>query len=140
MKEVYYYLNLNAKEIGSSHKDNRASNKRELMVNCAGSINTGIKHKSDNKEGRLDYYLMYVTDGTNRFFAKDCKAELKQGDVIILPPSTGYIQEFDGEGELNYLWVHFTGSGVDSVLKELGIKIYPCVNKTREPNRPSVSP
>lgn len=134
MKEAYYYLNLNLQQSGSLNKDNRASDKRELLVNCAGSINTSIQHKSENKEGRLDYYLMYVTKGTIRFFAKDCTATLNQGDIMILPPSTGYSQVYNIGDELNYLWVHFTGSGVDSVLKELNIKAFPCVNKTKEPN------
>ena len=134
MKEVYYYLNLNAQKIGEPGKDNRASDKRELLVNCAGSINTSISHKSENKDGRLDYYLMYITKGINHFFAKEQSNALSQGDFIVLPPNTPYSQKFDGEGELNYLWVHFTGGGVEQVLKELNIKSYPHVNKTKEPN------
>ncbi len=134
MKEAFYYLNLNTRTSGALNKDNRASDKRELLVNCAGSINTTMKHKSENKQGRLDYYLMYIVAGTHCFSSEGERQTLSQGDIIILPPSKSYLQEFKLDGELNYLWVHFTGSEVDRVLDELGIKLFPHVNKTKEPN------
>lgn len=134
MKEVYYYLNLNAQKAGDLSKDNRASDKRELLVNCAGSINTGIKHKSENNEGRLDYYLLYFTSGTMLFRSGKDNVQISSGDIIILPPGNGYTQEYRGGEEMNYLWLHFTGGGVDRALEELNIKTFPGVNKTREPN------
>ena len=134
MKEVYYYLNLNSQLIGALDKDNRKSNKRELLVNCAGSINTSLPHTSKNINGRLDYYLIYTTNGTLHFSDNSTTKALGRGDIIILPPDTPYKQRFDGDESLNYLWVHFTGGGVERLLKELSINIFPYVNKTSEPN------
>ena len=73
MKEVYYYLNLNAAFNNALNRDDRVSDKRELLVNCAGSINTRIKHKSVNQKGRLDYYLLYVTEGCFSFLTNEIK-------------------------------------------------------------------
>lgn len=132
MKEVYYYLNLNAAFNNALNRDDRVSDKRELLVNCAGSINTRIKHKSINQKGRLDYYLLYVTEGCFSFSTNEIKKELHPGDIIVVPPSTGYIQELNMNENLNYLWVHFTGSNVNGILEELGINFFPCVNKTKK--------
>ena len=134
MKEAFYYLNLRPVKDGELDKDNRASDKRELLVNCAGSINTRLNHTSINKAGRRDYYLIYLNSGTCTFRGGDTERALQHGDVIILPPNTSYSQRFSQDEALNYLWVHFTGSGVENVLKELKIDIFPCVNKTKEPN------
>lgn len=134
MKEAYYYLNLNSQLSGDLSKDNRASDKRELLVNCAGSINTDIKHKSENNEGRLDFYLLYLTSGSLQFCSGESNVQINPGDIIILPPGNGYAQSFYNGAELNYLWVHFTGGGVENALKELNISTFPIVNKTKEPN------
>lgn len=133
MKEAFYYLNLNSQLTGDLGKDDRVSDKRELLVNCAGSINTSRIHTSENAKGRLDYYLLYTIKGTHKFTGNGSTAVLSEGDVIILPPKTSYSQQFTG-GELNYLWVHFTGSNIEELLGELDIKIYPSINKTEQPN------
>ena len=134
MKEEYHYLNLNPLTPLSTSKDERVSHSRELLVNCAGSINTSLNHKSGNSKGRLDYYLMYVLSGSNYVTANGNAVTVDVGDAIIIPPHTPYFQKFSSASELNYLWIHFTGSGVDNILKELSISLFPMVNKTSQNN------
>ncbi|MBE6674816.1 MAG: AraC family transcriptional regulator [Ruminococcaceae bacterium] len=134
MKEVYHYLNLSLQTSGDLDKDNRESKKQGLLVNCAGSINTSKRHKSENISGRADYYLIYVTAGNLLFSNGKSALRLFAGDVIILPPHTAYMQQLDNDGGLNYLWLHFTGGGVDEALREYGIKLYPFINKTSPSN------
>ena len=134
MQEAFYYINLNSQISGELTKDSRLSLKRELLVNCAGSINTHKAHKSNNVPGRADYYLIYVTEG-NLFFSS-CGTEmcLKPFDAIVLPPDTPYFQALEKSEELNYLWVHFTGKNVEGVLNQLGIKLFPHINKVNQNN------
>ena len=134
MKEVFYYLNLSSEKAGELDKDNRASDKKELLVNCAGSINTRLTHTSENKKGRLDYYLVYINNGNCKFQGGDTARTLYQGDIIILPPNTCYSQQFNDSEGINYLWIHFTGRSVEKILSELNIELFPAINKTKEPN------
>ena len=77
MKESFHYLNLSTKVSGSIDKDSRTSLKRELLVNCAGSINTKRIHTTKNPVGREDYYLIYITEGTLLFDSLGAQVELK---------------------------------------------------------------
>ncbi len=134
MKESYHYLNLDAKRSGEINKDSRSSLKKELLVNCAGSINSQRIHKTNNALGRKDYYLIYITKGT--LYYKSCGVEtyLNPFDAIVLPPNTPYIQRQDTNEELNFLWVHFTGNNVEDILHQLGIMKFPFINKVNQSN------
>ncbi|MBO5262042.1 MAG: helix-turn-helix domain-containing protein [Clostridia bacterium] len=134
MKEVYHYLNLTAQKSGDLNKDNRASASRELIVNCAGSINTSIKHKSINKDGRLDYYLLYMVTGNYSIISGEHTVNINEGDAIVIPPSTPYAHCHTSSKDLNYLWVHFTGSSVEKILNSFGIELFPRVNKVSGSN------
>ena len=134
MKEVYHYLNLTAQKSGDLNKDNRASASRELIVNCAGSINTSIKHKSINKDGRLDYYLLYMVTGNYSIISGEHTVNISEGDAIVIPPSTPYAHCHTSSKDLNYLWVHFTGSSVEKILNSFGIELFPRVNKVSGSN------
>ena len=134
MTESFHYLNFNNLPPGALTKDSRLSTKRELLVNCAGSINTHKIHESNNVDGRDDYYLIYVTEGSLMFNSCDKKIYLKPFDAIVLPPNTPYIQGLDKEERLNYLWVHFTGSNIDELLLQFGIERFPHINKVNSNN------
>lgn len=134
MKEAFHYLNLNTKNSGEIDKDSRISLKRELVVNCAGSINTKRVHKTNNALGRKDYYLIYITEGVLCFDSLGISTKLKPFDVIVLPPNTPYVQALTESNELNYLWVHFTGNNVESILSQFEIRKFPFINKVSQSN------
>lgn len=134
MKESLYYLNLSSLPDGEALKDSRLSIKRDILVNCAGSINTPCPHICDAKSGRADYYMIYIAEGNLLFNSCGKKVYLAPFDAIILPPNTPYLQELDKNENLNYLWVHFTGGEVENILCELGIKKFPHVNKVAQNN------
>ncbi len=134
MKESLHYLNLSSLPDGEALKDSRFSLKREVLVNCAGSINTPCPHKCDAKSGRVDYYLIYIVEGNLLFSSCGKNVYLTPFDTIILPPNTPYLQELDKSENLNYLWVHFTGGEIENILCELGIKKFPHINKVAQNN------
>ncbi len=134
MKESFYYLNLDTKNVGEINKDDRFSLKRELVLNCAGCINTQHIHNFKNSEGRKDYYLIYITKGSLHFNSCGMEMYLKPFEAIILPPGIPYMQGLDTREELNYLWAHFTGKSVEKILNQFGINKFPLVNTVNQAN------
>lgn len=131
METKYYYLNLFDDGI---NRDNREITSRPLMVNCAGCIKTVYTRGNFNHKGRQDYYLIYIISGKMQLSSGNTKAEAFDGDVVIFPPKKEYGHIHPENEKLNYLWVHFTGSDVEKILKEYKIGIFPQVNKTTEKN------
>lgn len=105
---------------------NRASDEVPLLVNCAGTISIAESFTTYNAEGRLDYYIMYIVDGRLRARLGEQTAKLGAGDFIIFPPRNKYWYNFSGNGEINYYFVHFTGSAAESLLATLGLSELPC--------------
>ena len=106
-----------------------ASDSAPLIVNCAGNFNSTFPFSTDNPAGRKDFYLMYITRGTLSVRISEEIVSAEAGSVIIFPPECGYYYRFDGEGEINYLWAHFTGSYAAELLKRLGISQLPAIYK-----------
>ena len=129
MKSYLYYLKYNDKYL-NWHNPNYGSieaTNRPLIVNCASCVNTPEQHKNANVNGRLDYTLIYVIQGTLTSHTPSGSIIIEGGNVLIIPPKTPY--EFDCSGEVIYfLTVHFTGSEVLSKLNEYGIPLFPSIN------------
>ncbi len=108
------------------------SDRLSLLVNCTGSFFGLSRFLTDNAEGRLDYYLLYVVQGKLMMCFPDGEREMKPGNFVIIPPRTHYRYTYEGGGEISYFWVHFTGGQVESILKEYGLTLYPAVHKIDE--------
>ena len=128
MKSFGYSAFKDTKNFGLNNC-NLASDKRPLMINCAGKWETDKYFNTFNKDGRLDYYIMYITKGHISIFADDTPILCDAGSLILFPPNKGYHYINDQSVHTEYLWVHFTGSHTESFIKEYGISIFPAVNK-----------
>ena len=104
------------------------SDKYPLLVNCTGVFSENRKFTSDNPEGRLDYYLMYVITGRVDVHFPDAIKECGEGSLIVFPPNTRYTYTHSEDGILEYVFIHFTGSAVEEVLADCGILIHPEIN------------
>ena len=113
---------------------NIASTEERLSVNCAGKTWAGVEHTHFNPKGRLDYYLIYIVSGRMRAYNEGEWIELTEGDVIITPPKTPYKHHLFDDDDMHYLWVHFTGNGVESILNRYKLDLFPCVHKTSSRN------
>ena len=98
-----------------------------IVVNCAGQMQMTYPFTTDNKEGRLDYYLMYIKSGRIRLSSPQGELIASAGDAVCFPPRRRYTYSFSDEGELNYFWCHFTGSDAASLVSELGFGELPNV-------------
>ena len=109
---------------------NRLCLDRPLILNCTGTYNTNSRFNTYNRIGRDDYYLLYIVSGKLHVTAEDREVESKKGDLWIFPPHTLYkYSHTDGE-DIEYMFVHFTGSEVESTLEECSLKLHPEVNRT----------
>ena len=96
-----------------------------LIVNCAGQMNTSFSFTTDNPQGRLDFYLMYIKSGSLSVSLPSGEARAEAGQAVIFPPCRHYRYSFSGGGELSYFWCHFTGSDAEALLSELGLSPLP---------------
>ena len=103
------------------------SSSAPIVVNCAGQTQMTYPFITDNKEGRLDYYLMYIKSGRLRVSLPSGEAIATAGDVVCFPPRRRYTYSFSGEGELNYFWCHFSGSDAADLVSEVGFGELPGV-------------
>ena len=103
-----------------------ASDKQPLEINCTGCFFTKSRFAVENKEGRKDYYFLYVSSGTLELVLPQSRVIMSKGNFVIIPPQTKY-QYAHTEGKLEYFWVHFTGSQVQNLLSEYELPLYPTV-------------
>lgn len=137
MKSFWHYLTDFSFENpqGTGSLGNRESVDLPLMVNCAGRISTDDNSTNSVSSGRLDYYLLYVISGTIEVELENSTMRVGENTLMIVPPRCGYRHTVLGNlGEVNYLWVHFTGSDVLSRLEKYGIMLFPKINQTNPIN------
>ena len=137
MKHIWHYLkDFDISNLSATTKHgNRECTDLPLMVNCAGKINQLGSSVNSNPQGRLDFYLMYIISGEAKIYNGSETTIAKEGSVIVFPPNKGYKHSSSDAVPISYLWVHFTGSEAQSILKRYGIKMYPTINKARGENR-----
>ena len=112
---------------GSFNRCSIKSDVSPLIVNCAGRFCSRFPFTTDNPEGRLDYYFMYVISGELSVFLGADQKKLSANQGAIFAPNYHYRYSFSGNGELSYLWCHFTGSDAEALLSELGFSPLPFV-------------
>lgn len=105
---------------------------KPLVVNCAGNFSVNRRFATDNVEGRLDFYLLYVHTGRLTVSLPCGDKVCTSGDFIIYPPRQRYRYSHEREDELDYFWVHFTGADVESLLSEYDLLTYPSINSTKD--------
>lgn len=101
---------------------NEAFADRFLVVNCTG-ICVLNKPFSTDRPGRVDYYLMYLYQGTLDILVNGRMTVISPGELVIFHPGTHIAySKREGTPELIYYWAHFTGSGVGELLKSCGLE------------------
>lgn len=96
---------------------NRSIAQYPLYINCIGT--TKCSEGIDNITFRYDYYLIYMHEGSLTLHTPQIDVTLRKGEIIVLPPYTT-IAKTSRKGEnINYLWMHFTGSNADELLNHV---------------------
>lgn len=104
------------------------SDEYPLIINHLNDCFTSLPpfiYDTYNRQGRDDYFLIYVTDGIFNTEIDDKIYSLGKGSVIIYPPSYKY--HYWGEPPSKYLSIHFTGSHAKKLLDDLGFLKMPYI-------------
>ena len=112
----HYYT---AKTMLEAHTENRTV---PLTVNCCGRVVRVLEFTTDVPAGRRDYYLMYMLHGTLSARFGQTDGVLHPGSFVCIQPGSSYRYSNDGDNEIHYLTMHFTGYEADTLLQQAGIQ------------------
>lgn len=94
-----------------------------LRINSCGCYRfTGREGMGTKRAGgRPDYQLLYVANGKGFFnVSGTAKSEITSGHMILYRPYEPQDYQYQAGDATEIYWVHFTGSGVESLLNEMG--------------------
>ncbi len=89
---------------------------RFLVVNCSGICMMSEPFNSFNKNGRKDYYMIYLFAGELEMELEGQIHAFRGGNLVIFPPGCAYRYTKRNREELVYFWAHFTGYGAREML------------------------
>ncbi len=97
-----------------------------LAVNNCGRVSFEKTRFSSRPEGRKDYMLLYVTEGSGFCLIDGAKHSLGAGDMVVLRPLQPLVFSFSGSN--SHYWLHFTGTDAEGILASVGISANSCFN------------
>lgn len=92
-----------------------------LVVNCSGVCVFTEPFTTNAKNGRRDYYLMYLYEGELEMDIGGSRQSVQAGNIVIFPPGCAYRYTKRGHDELVYYWMHFTGFAAQGLLDRCGL-------------------
>ena len=96
---------------------------RWLVVNCTGTQHFSVPFHTRSSSGRNDYYLLYMNHGELTVSYANGDQLLHAGDFCIYSPHMPYYYGKDDYGtDMVYLFAHFTGYGVEELLRLSGFE------------------
>lgn len=78
-----------------------------------------------NRQFRVDYYLMYILEGSLNLLLDGEYVEFKAGEFALFPPYTVIDYEKKKEENLVYYLAHFSGTDVERFLDGIGLGSIP---------------
>ncbi|MBE6583514.1 MAG: helix-turn-helix domain-containing protein [Ruminococcaceae bacterium] len=105
-----------------------------LMINCAGCVDASLPFTTNNAQGRLDTYLLYVTHGNLCIPDGEKVINAPAGSVVLFPANQPYSYYYSGGERLVYLWAHFTGSEAALRAEQYGLDYFPCIHRAAKNN------
>jgi len=100
---------------------NRELDTVPLAVNCTGIVSLTRDFSNTNPTGRRDFYLIYLIQGEMDLYVNGTYFHFEPGQFVLLPPKTPFRYNNKNHTEVNYYWVHFTGSDAGKLMDELKI-------------------
>lgn len=90
-----------------------------LLVNCCG--NDKFHHKNfwqRRRNGRKDYYLIFVKSGQLLCHVEGVNYQVKEGHIILISPHQSHEIYYSDKAYQEVYWVHFTGYGAYPLLEK----------------------
>lgn len=96
-----------------------------LIVNSAGLQSSPPIFHTSAKNGRVDYYLLYLTEGEMPLSFGGRQTLLHPGSFVIIPPNCPYDYHTAPGLPVSYFFVHFTGFWASHYLEQYGFSSLP---------------
>ena len=71
------------------------------------------------EKGRIDYHILYVSEGVCHLTLKGVKKEVPRGNIILFYPNEPQQYSFYASEKSVSYFIHFTGTGCESILHKL---------------------
>lgn len=107
-----------------------------LLVNCTGLCVLPEPFTSHSRDGRNDYYFLYLWKGMLNILVDGAMRPMLPGQVIVISPRQEYRYQMLGKEEVRYYWIHFTGFGAAATLEKCAI---PCGKLLEIGNREEIA-
>lgn len=100
--------------------DQNVSTSAPLVVNSAGIIKNNPEFQTNLPNGRVDYYLLYLLEGSMPFSFLEKNYRLLPGSFVIIPPRCAYRYHSIPGSTVKYFFIHFTGFWAKDSLARYG--------------------
>lgn len=111
---------MSEKTMEFNDKTNFKSNKYFHINSCGKQNHSGYAYPLLRSHGRIDYQILYITEGGCVVIQNDEEIMLEPGKMILYKPHEKQHYKFNPPYSQSY-WIHFTGIGVEEVLKRLNL-------------------
>ncbi len=103
--------------------DDLPSEEAELLVKSCGHYKLIHLNKMETTRvnGRRDYQLLYVSEGTAHFILEGLRYDVGKGGVFLYEPGVPQEYYYVLQEKPDIYWIHFTGTGVEPLLCSLGL-------------------
>lgn len=92
-----------------------------LRVNSCGILSRlGENEIIFRQNGRVDYHIVYLLEGTMEAEYQGTVHTLKAGDFVFYPPTIPH--RYRDFSETKRVWVHFTGQAIPEIMQESQLK------------------
>ena len=103
------------------HDKTNFKSTKYLHINSCGKQNhNGNGYPLLRSRGRVDYHLLYVTQGECILIEDNNEIILKQGEIKLYKPYERQHYRFSPPFTQSY-WLHFVGIGVEEIMKRLNL-------------------
>ena len=92
-----------------------------LYINSCGYFyDIDCVTESVRPDGREDYQLIYITDGSMNVVMDGCVTEYPKGTILLYRPWVPQNYSCDKDGNAGYMWIHFSGDMAAEILENSG--------------------
>lgn len=93
----------------------------DIFVTSSGEMKLNKPVHTVRKNGRKDFLLLYVCDGTCEFLSVEGKKNAEKGNIILYYPEEPQDYYFPAEPINHNIWIHFSGKKCCELLDMLGV-------------------
>lgn len=92
-----------------------------LYVNSCGYFyDIDYDTETNRPDGREDYQLIYITDGSMNVEKDDGIKVYPKGTILLFRPGVPQIYHCRRDSDSEYMWIHFSGYEAENILKNCG--------------------